>query len=167
MKITTSLIALAAGMVAAPLAAAPEIIGITRAVAIAEHALGARAVDAELELAPQGAVYEIGLVRGSALHEARVDARTGRFLGATQPRLKNAWRRWFASKEMARAAKGPPLADLLARLERQTSGKVREVEFETEDGRAWYDVEIATAAGVAEVRLDPASGERLAALYDD
>lgn len=164
MKLILSFFALAA---AAPVSAVEPAIGLTRAVAVAERALGARAVDAELERSPQGAVYEIELVRGSSLHEARIDARTGKFLGATQSRIKTAWRRSFDSETLAQAADGPPLSEMLWRLERQTSGEVREVEFESEGGQAWYDIEIATAAGVTTVRIDPRSGRRLAALYDD
>jgi uncharacterized membrane protein YkoI len=164
MDIVASVIILATAAGQSPSQAEP--VGITRAVAAAERALGGRAVDVDLERSSDRPVYEIELVRGSALYEAKVDAYSGKILESRQPRLKAAWRRWFDSRRFDSAGKGRPLAELLAEVERQTSGTVREVELEIEHGRAAYDMEVATAAGVADVRIDALSGRRLAR-YDD
>lgn len=146
---------------------AADPVSLTQAVATAERALNARAVDAEREGPAHAAYWEIELVRGSTLYVAYVDAKTGEITRTAKPRIQGTWTRWFNSDKMARGAKGPPLSELLARLERQTGGKVYEVEFETDNGAAWYEAKVTTAAGVAEVRIDPSSGQRLAALYDD
>lgn len=165
MKLAVPMIVLS--LAALPAAASPGPVGVTQAVVAAEQALRARAFEAEFEAVAGGAYYEIELVRGRTLYEARVDARTGKVIRTTQPRFKGAWKRWFDGDDLARAAEGRPLAELLTELERQTSGKVREVELETENGSAWYEVTVQTGAGTTEVRLDPQSGRRLAALYDD
>jgi uncharacterized membrane protein YkoI len=164
MTIIASIIILAA--TTANLSPERNPVGITQAVAVAERSLGGRAIDAELEYSSDRAFYEIELVRGGVLHEAKVDAYSGRLLATEQPRLKAAWRRWFDSERLDTAAKGRPLAELLIAIERQTSGKVRAVELEIEHGRAWYDMEVATSAGVAEIRVDALSGRRLGR-YDD
>lgn len=164
--------ALGAGMLLVSTPAAGQLpndglIGVTRAVQVAEKRLSARAVEAELDMERGRLLYEVELVREDSLHQAYIDARTGAVVATNQPRLESLWSSWFHSDWMARAAAGRPLGETLARLERESGGRVQEVSFDVEDGHAHYEVDLATAAGVAEVFLNPVSGERLALVYDD
>jgi len=55
-----------------------------------------------------------------------------------------------------------PLAEILAVVESRFGGRVIEVEFEREDGRYVYDLELVTEAGqLLEVNVDAATGEVL------
>jgi uncharacterized membrane protein YkoI len=138
-------------------------VGITRAVAVAEQRIGGTAFDAELEHVGGAPVYEVELAKEGVLHRVTVSAATGRVISATRPRAANQLPAW-ASEEMPRTANRT--APMLAALERDTNGKVRELSFD-DDGVPNYEVEIATAAGVTELHLDPATGRRVRMAYDD
>lgn len=140
-------------------------IGVTLAVAAAEKALSARAVEAELDTWKGRLVYDIELVRGDSIHEAVIDARTGRLLASGKQRWESLWARWFEKGRFAAPAK--PLGPLLAALESETGGQVEEVALDDDRGRIVYEVELATAAGVAEIAVDPTTGKRLAQVLDD
>jgi uncharacterized membrane protein YkoI len=142
-----------------------EPIGIARAVATAEKALSARALEAELDHEKGRLTYEIELVRGGALYEARVDATNGKLLSSGKKRMESLWASWFAKEKLNKTPR--PLSATLAALEAETGGKVEEVGFDVEKGRAVYEVELTTAAGTAEIALDPATGKRLPTIYAD
>lgn len=162
-----------AAMLAAPFAiptmasAQPDdgLIGVTRAVAVAEKTLSGQAIEAELDTRDGRLVYEIELVRNGNLHEALVDARTGKLVSADKRRWESFWRGWFDEDRLK--ATGRPLGQMLAAIEAETGGRIQEVGFETEGGRGFYEVELATAAGVADMLIDPATGKRLPAALDD
>ncbi len=150
---------------AGPAKAQEALIGLTRAVAIVEHTLASNAFEAELETSDGRLVYEIDLVRGKAFHKALVDARTGKIVSVEKPRIEGIYRRWFDGNRLGRISR--PLAPVLTLLESQAKGRVHEVGFELKRGRAFYEVEIETANGVAEIAIDAVSGERLAFALDD
>lgn len=143
----------------------PQPIGATRAVAIAEKALSARALEADLDIEKGQMVYEVELVRGGALYEARVDAMSGKLLSQDKKRMESVWAGWFDKDKLNKASQ--PLSATLAALEAETGGKVEEVGFDTDKGRAVYEVELTTAAGTAEIALDAATGKRLPAAFAD
>lgn len=156
------------GTTAAAVAQSPQVaqpIGATRAVAIAEKALSARALEADLDIEKGAMVYELELVRGGALYEARIDAMSGKLLSQDRKRIESVWARWFDKDKLAKATQ--PLSATLAALEAETGGKVEEVGFDTDDGRAVYEVELTTAAGTAEIAIDAATGKRLPAAFAD
>jgi uncharacterized membrane protein YkoI len=153
------------GTAAAAVAQTPQPIGATRAVAIAEKALSARALEADLDIEKGQMVYEIELVRGGALYEARVDAMNGALLAQHKKRVESVWAGWFDKDKLAKATQ--PLSATLAALESETGGKVEEVDFDTDDGRAVYQVELTTSAGTAEIAIDAATGKRLPAAFTD
>lgn len=160
--------AVVAAFLAGPLAAeTPDAapIGVTRAVAAAEKALSARAVEAELDTWKGRLVYDVELVRGDALHDAVIDAQTGKLLASGKQRWESLWASWFDKDRFATTSR--PLSATLAALEAETGGRVEEVSLDDDGGRAVYEVELATAAGVAEIALDPATGKRLARRLDD
>ena len=150
---------------AAPASAQETLISLTRAVAIAERTLAANAFEAELETDGGRLVYEIDLVRGKTFQKVLVDARSGKVVSVEKPRVEGMYRRWFDGKRLDRVAR--PLAPLLAGLETQSNGRVHEVGFELERGRAFYEVDIETPNGVAEIAVDAATGQRLALALDD
>lgn len=143
------------------------LIGLTRAVISAERSLSARAIEAELETRGGRLVYEIDLVRGTTLHRATVDARTGKLLTADKPRMENWLRAWIDTERLRKGGKAAPLGARLAALEQQSGGEVKEVEFDLHKGRAVYDVELVTGAGIGEVQIDALTGQRLELAYDD
>ena len=156
------------GTAAAAVAQSPQVpqpIGATRAVAIAEKALAARALEADLDIEKGEMVYELELVRGGALYEARIDAMSGKLLSQDKKRIESVWTGWFDKDKLAKATQ--PLSATLAALEAETGGKVEEVGFDTDDGRAVYEVELTTPAGTAEIAIDAATGKRLPAAYAD
>lgn len=153
-------------LMAAP-AAAQDLVGLTRAIGVAERSLSARAIEGELETRSGRLVYEIDLVRGQVLHRALVDARTGKLVSAVKPQAENWMRGWFDKERLRSGGNATPLTDHLIALERHSRGEVKEVEFEMRKGRGIYKIELATAAGIGKVRLDASTGQRIELAYDD
>ena len=78
----------------------------------------------------------------------------------------------FEDYQRARAAvaRGEilPLTEILQRVEAETGGRMIEVEFEIEDGRHLYELELIQPDGrIVEVTVDAASGETLAIEDED
>lgn len=163
----TAFAALAAATLipAAALAQTGDLVGVARAVGAAEGALSGQALEADLESDNGRLVYEVEVIRNGSLHEARVDARSGKLLSTERLRFESLWWSWFDAERLKPA--GQPLGRMLAALEAETGGQVQEVGFDSEGGRAVYEVEIATSAGVADILIDPATGKRLPAGVDD
>ena len=138
-------------------------IGITRAVTVAEERIGGTAFDAELEYNGGTPVYEVELTKAGALYRVTVNAATGRVISATRPRAGNLLPAWAGEEMPITTIRTAPM---LAALERDTNGQVRELSFD-DDNVPHYEVEIATAAGVTELHLDPATGRRIRMAYDD
>lgn len=148
-------------------ATAQDLIGLTRAIGVAERSLSARAIEGELETSGGRLVYEIDLVRGQLLHRVRVDARTGKLVSAVKPKAENWLRGWFDKDRLRSGGKATALGEHLVELERHSRGEVKEVEFEIREGRGVYEIELATAAGVGRVLLDASTGRRIELAYDD
>lgn len=142
-------------------------ISLTRAVAIAEQATGGHVLDAELEERNGRLFYEVDLLQGKKLQQLTLDARDGKIVERSAPLIEGYWTRWFESDRLGRVTSARRLSELLTRLERQTGGEVVEASFDVEEGQPRYEVEIATRAGVADVNLDPRTGERLSMVLDD
>ena len=157
------LIAAALGMAGTTAAHAQDgrLIGMTRAIGVAERHLSGHAIEADLETRGGRLVYEIDLVRGSTLHRAQVDAHNAKLVAVVKPRVENWMRSWLDAERLRQGAKAVPLAARLAQLEQRTGGEVKEVEFGVEKGRGIYGIELATAAGIGDVRIDAATGKRL------
>jgi len=166
MKIALLSIAALASL-ACPASAQPPatgLIGITRAVALAERHLSGQALDAELENDGGRLYYEIDLVKAGKPWEVRIDARTGRVLAGV---AASAWWGWMQRGDAGHAARSRPLSGILSNWERRSGGRVTDVGFDVEGGRARYEIEIETRAGVAELHVDPRTGNRLTNVYDD
>lgn len=140
------------------------LIGVTRAVRIAESVVGGRAMEADLDRERDGRrVYEVDVVRAGGVREVRIAADTGEVIRTGRPGLAD----WFDAEEIREAARGPALAGLLQALERHSGGEVLDVGFDVERGQGRFEVELSTRAGVAEVLLDSRTGRRLAYMADD
>lgn len=60
-------------------------IGATRAVEIAEQAVGGQVLEVELDHRCNRTVYELELVKDDALHEVDIDARSGKVVARRTP----------------------------------------------------------------------------------
>lgn len=165
--LSVAVIAACISFPAAAQSADDGLVGITRAIAAAERNLSARAIEAELDTRNGRLVYEVDLVRGATIHRATVDARSGRLVTTEKPRMENWLRSWIGNDRIRAGGRIEPLAARLAALEKQTGGEVKEVEFDMRKGRAVYEIELATAAGIGEVKIDAQTGKRLELAYDD
>jgi uncharacterized membrane protein YkoI len=158
--------ALAASVAAAQPAPPSPLIGITRAVAAAERAAPGRALEAELDTHKGKMVYSVEVVSKDTLHEVLIDARTGTPISTTPRKGKTLWHSWLRSDWKVTSKLNGPLAPRLAALEKQSGGRVQEVDYDVENGVPIYEVDLVAPAGATEVQLDARSGDRLA-MYAD
>lgn len=165
----TIILASAAALAALPALAqsSGEPIGVTRAVKIAEDATGgAQVLDADLDERGRRLVYDVDLVKDGREIEIAVDAMTGAIVSRRTPRLGKLLSDGVDKDERLALKGARPLSQSLTALEAETGGRVIDVGFDVEAGQARYEVEISTKAGVADVYLDPATGERLQVYAD-
>ncbi len=128
---------------------------IRSAIGAAEKATGGQAVGAEFTEKKGAALWEVETVAGSKVSEVRIDASTGAVVtqkdkdaaddeheGATPDRL------------------GAPLAELVAKAEAASGGKVMAIGFDEEDGKInGIEVEIVKNGAVEAFTLDAASSK--------
>lgn len=160
------LIVLAAIGPVAPARASDQLVGLARAVEVAEHQLAANAIDASLDTRKGRLVYEIELVRADTLHSAQVDARTGRLVSVSKPRLVGFYRRYLEAGRVHHDKRVRPLSAVLNEIEATPGRTVHEATLKADDNQLVYEIEVATAAGVAEVRHDAITGRRLSVEID-
>jgi uncharacterized membrane protein YkoI len=121
----------------------PNVIGVAKAVSIAEEKLSAKAFDAELDHERGVLVYEVSLVRGGQQIEADVDAATGAII---RERTKRALRLPYASSALNVAQSAPHnLTQTIAMIETSTKGRVSDIGLERRRGRDYYEVELVGA----------------------
>lgn len=165
MKYALFLAAAAIGISTAAVAA-PASPGLVGAVKAAERHAKGQAIEADLDTLRSGRrVYEVDVLTRGTLREVTVDAASGKVLRTSRQRVEG----WFwGTDRLTSALRGArPLADLLREAEARSGGKVVDVELDIEGGRARYEVELSTAAGIAGIYLDPQTGRRLAFVVDD
>jgi uncharacterized membrane protein YkoI len=119
-----------------------ELIGVAKAVSVAEQKLSARAFDADLDRERSALVYEISLVRAGQQIEADVDAVTGEIV---RERTKRALRLPYRTSALNTAQSAPPLTQTIASIETATKGKVSGIGLERRAGRDYYEVELVGA----------------------
>jgi uncharacterized membrane protein YkoI len=143
----------------------PQVIGVPRAVAIAEEA-GGRALEAELDYEKGRLVYEVTAASGKRRHELLIDAGSGEIVSQRPKRVEGLWRAWFDADQLNAVEAAPtPLATLLTRLENDTKVRVREVSLERDRGQTYYEVELADAG--RHVLIDPRTGAVREGRIDD
>lgn len=135
--------------------AAPKVIGVSKAVAAAETAVGGRAYEAELDNDRSGLVYEINLVKDGRAIEAEIDAVTGKLVRESRPLSISTP---FAARDLRAVQTAPrTLSQTIAAVEASTKGRVTEVGLDRRAGRHVYEIELAGAQD-REVMVDLVSG---------
>jgi len=123
--------------------AAPRPVGVAKAVAAAETALGARAFEAELDRERGQLVYEIKLVKDGRAVEAEVDAATGQLVRQGKP---SALRLPFRAENLRAVQTAPrTLTQTISAVESATRGTVTDIGLERRGDRHYYEVELAGA----------------------
>ncbi|WCL55284.1 PepSY domain-containing protein [Gimibacter soli] len=138
----------------------PVLIGVTRAVEIAEAALNANLLRADLNTRDDKLTYQIDLAKAGEYFRVWIDAKDGELVKADKPFSSNLWADLFDGGRLKAAATMPPAGPRLRALEAEVRGKVQHVRFDLEDNRAQYEIDVTTGAGTAELVLDALSGEQ-------
>ncbi len=144
--------------------AAPGTVGLSQAVETAEQATQGRVFEADLEARDGQPVYELELIDGAEdVHEVVVDAGTGEVLSRDEQTIEGVWQRWLNGDEMATVTGADrSLAEIVAAVEVETGGTVREASIDSEGDRVVYEMELDGASGgELEVEVDPSTGEIL------
>jgi uncharacterized membrane protein YkoI len=144
--------------------AAPGTVGLSQAIQTAEQATQGRVFEADREARDGQPVYELELIDGAEdVHEVVVDAGTGEVLSRDEQTIEGVWQRWLNGDEMA-AVTGADrsLAEIVAAVEAETGGTVREASIDSQGDRVVYKMELDGAGGgELEVEVDPSTGEIL------
>lgn len=162
-----------AGLIAflptAALAQLPEakLLTLLAAVEIVEQKYPGHVIEAEMDREKGRFVFEIDVVEKNTVSTVILDARTGEVISTEESWLKGKWDKLWNSDRYN--FKGPvsPLSETLKRVQQDSTGEVRQVEFDMEDGMALYEIEISSSAGKAEIYVDVQTGERLPAGFVD
>lgn len=142
-----------------------QVIGVPRAVQVAEITVKGRVLEAELDYEKGRLVYEVKAAAKNGVHEVVVDAMTGEIVAERPKRVDSAWR-WLAASDQLNAVRAAPtpLSQLLTRIESER-GRVSEVSLERERGQTFYEVELAD--GGRSVLIDPRTGAMRPGDFDD
>lgn len=144
-----------------------DVMDLSAAIAGLESSTSSYAMEAEVDSYKGQLAYEIDLVEGEKISTVYLNAQTGEVIATEEPRLENAWRKVFDKElEMFRTV-DQPLSARIAAVEAELGGKVREAEFDIEDDRPIWEMEVATASGEAELKIDALNGNRLEMDLDD
>lgn len=151
----------------AAIAQAPggQVIGLPRAVQVAEATTKGRALEAELDYEKGRLVYEVKAAAKGGVHEVHIDAMSGEVVAERPKRIDSAWR-WLADADQLNAVRAgsAPLSQHLTRIEAER-GRISEVSLERERGQTFYEVELAD--GGRHVLIDPRTGAMRPGNFDD
>lgn len=152
----------------AAIAQAPsgQVIGVPRAVQVAEATVKGRALEAELDYEKGRLVYEVKAAAKGGVQEVVIDAMSGEIVAQHPKRVDSAWR-WLAASDQLNAVKAAPtpLSQLLTKVESDRGARVSEVSLERERGQTFYEVELAD--GGRQVLIDPRTGAMRPGNFDD
>jgi len=152
----------------AALAQAPggQVIGVPRAVQVAETTVKGRALEAELDYEKGRLIYEVKTAAKGGVQEVVVDAMSGEIVAQHPRRMDSAWR-WLAKSDQLNAVQAAPtpLSQLLTKVESDRGARVSEVSLERERGQTFYEVELAD--GGRHVLIDPRTGAMRPGNFDD
>jgi uncharacterized membrane protein YkoI len=143
-----------------------QVIGVPRAVQVAEATVKGRALKAELDYEKGRLVYEVKTAAKGRVQEVVIDAMSGEIVAQHPKRMDSAWR-WLAQPDQLNAvhAASTPLSQLLTRVESERGARVSEVSLERERGQTFYEVELAD--GGRDVLIDPRTGAMRPGNFDD
>ena len=131
----------------------PAPVTLRQAIGTAETESRGRALEAEAEREDGRLVYEVTTLVDGKLHELTIDAQSG----AVLEREVEA-----AEDDELPAGKIVDIATAMAAAEAAGNGQAIEAEFETEDGRALYEVEVMSGQSITTILVDAKSGQVLA-----
>lgn len=133
---------------------------ISQAIATAEMQVGGQAMKVDVGHEKGTYLYEIKVVSKDKVSEVFVDPATG---AITRTEDEGLIAKVFDKEDQAEFAKltGSPvtLASAIATAEKEIGGKAIEAAFESEDGKALFEVEVAKDKAVQKVMIDSASGK--------
>ncbi len=153
------------GLAQAP-APRAEVIGVPKAVALAEATVKGKVLEAELDYEKGRLVYELKAISDTRIHDVLINATTGEIVSDKPRRLEGYWRSWFDGARLSAVRAAPvSLAELLTRVEADTKVRVREVSLEKDRGQTFYEVELADAG--RHVLIDPRTGAIREGRIDD
>ena len=147
-------------------APAGQVIGVPRAVQVAEATVKGRALEAELDYEKGRLVYEVKTTAKGGVQEVVIDAMSGEIVAQHPKRMDSAWR-WLAESDQMNAVKAAPtpLSQLLVKVESDRGARVSEVSLERERGQTFSEVELAD--GGRHVLIDPRTGAMRPGNFDD
>lgn len=143
-----------------------QVIGVPRAVQVAEAVVKGRALEAELDYEKGRLVYEVKTAAKGGVQEVVVDAMSGEVVAQHPKRVDGAWR-WLAESDQLNAVRAAPtpLSQLLVKVEADRGARVSEVSLERERGQTFYQVELSD--GGRDVLIDPRTGAMRPGNFDD
>lgn len=156
---------LATGALAQSVRPAAEVIGIPRAITIAEGATKGRVLEAEMDYDRGRLVYEVKTTVGKGVTEVLIDAMSGDVVAERPLRIDSVWHGLRNADQLNAVRAGGPLSTTLSRLEGERRSRVTEVSLERERGQTFYEVEMADAG--RHLLIDPRTGAVTEDRYDD
>jgi uncharacterized membrane protein YkoI len=133
---------------------------LAQAIATAEAKAGGRAMKVNVEHESGTYQYEVKIVAKDKVSEVFIDPASGK---VTRTDDEGLIAKVFDKEDQEEFAKlsGSPvsLSTAVATAEKETGGKAVEAAFESEDGKAQYEVELANGATVRKVVVDGTSGK--------
>jgi uncharacterized membrane protein YkoI len=151
------------------LAQMPEmkLLSLIEAVEAVEQKVPGHVIEADMDHEKGRYVYDIEVVKDNDLSKVKLDAQTGEIISIRKSWLKNTWREIWNSDYYKLPGAIKPLSETLKRIEQDTTGQIRKVDFDVEGNVAHYEIEVISAAGETDIYLDARTGERLPAAYSD
>lgn len=136
-------------------------------IALAQVYGGGRIESAELERDDGKVFYEVEIDTRDMDYEIDVDAYSGLILGTDKDRERDDDRRKATQPARSSDTAYISLEQAVAIATNKTPGRVVETEREWDDGRLYYEIEIDTNQGEAEIEVDARTGDIMSVEYDD
>lgn len=117
-------------------------------------------LEAEREREGGKLIYEVDIVHDSKITEVEIDAVTGKVTEAETDDVENRVKAFLTSRKKLDALKAAKvsLPDAVAKAEEETKAKALEAEFEREDGRYVYEIDLQAGDERMEVTVDAETG---------
>ncbi len=123
---------------------------------------GGKVVEAGLEAEKDAVYYEVGVLGGEAIKEVKVDAATGKVLGAKDEEADQDEAKELAEAKQALGEAKLNFAQALESAGKEIKdGKPFKIELEMKDGKPVYDVVLLQGEKAMKVVLDAVSGKTL------
>jgi uncharacterized membrane protein YkoI len=130
-------------------------VSLPQAIATAEKQSSGRAVSAEAEENGSGVVYEVTTFAGGTIVEFQIDPQSGNVVKTEDEQARDDDAEEYAGAGQLTTTLGAAIAS----AEQATGGKAIEAGLDDDDGKAFYQVELAAAGTIHKVYVDAASGK--------